>query len=52
MQNTGSGGIRAVSIGLSERLIRVDLLGAVLFGLSKLAKLLGALAPSSGGAAR
>jgi hypothetical protein len=40
MQNTGSGGLGAVSIGISESLIGLIILAVVLFGLWKLAKLI------------
>jgi len=40
MQNQGSGGIAVVSFGVSESLLGLILLVALLFGLWKLAKLL------------
>ena len=39
MQSTGSGGLGAVSIGISESLIGLIVLIALLFGLWKLVKL-------------
>ncbi len=40
MQSTGSGGLGAVSVGISELLIGLVILLVVLFGLWKLAKLI------------